>query len=315
MSRRGMIVLLAIVGVLLAGLAVFLLTDTGEPPAKVSLVPTDGESSPLEDGEAPLRIAVSAMTSPKETFVYYREILDYIGAKMGRTVELVQRTSYEEINDLLESQELDLAFVCTGAYVEGRAKFGMEIVCGPEVYGEPVYYSYIIVPETSDVRTLQDLRGTSYAFTDPMSNTGRLVPLYMLGQIGETPESFFSSVRYTYSHDKSIEAVSAGIVDGASVDSLIYDYMVSTSAPGVEGARVAVKSPPYGIPPVVVHPDLDREMKDEFRTILLEMHEDPAGARILSDLRIDRFVVLDDSAYDSVREMQAWLDADPTTEE
>ena len=31
-----------------------------------------------------LRVAVAAMISPKETFVYYRQILDYIGDKLGR---------------------------------------------------------------------------------------------------------------------------------------------------------------------------------------------------------------------------------------
>src|SRR3990172_1683382 len=64
--------------------------------------PGESATSTPRVGEAPLRIAVAAMISPDETFGYYRDLLDYIGRKMGRSVELVQRDTYAEVNDLLE---------------------------------------------------------------------------------------------------------------------------------------------------------------------------------------------------------------------
>ncbi len=48
----------------------------------------------------PLRVAVAAMISPKETFIYHRQILDYIGRRLNRGVELVQRKTYGDINAL-----------------------------------------------------------------------------------------------------------------------------------------------------------------------------------------------------------------------
>ena len=69
--------------------------------------------------ENKIRVAVSAMVSPKSTFKYYKEILDYIGKKLGKEVELVQRKSYHEVNKLLENKEIDFAFVCSGPYVTG----------------------------------------------------------------------------------------------------------------------------------------------------------------------------------------------------
>src|SRR5512135_1150411 len=38
-----------------------------------------------------LRVAVAAMISPKETFVFYRQLLDYLASNLGMEVELVQR--------------------------------------------------------------------------------------------------------------------------------------------------------------------------------------------------------------------------------
>ncbi len=299
----AVLVLLAAVAV-----AVFATLYDRQDVLEVSLSESAGEPERSSSGDEPLRIAVAAMTSPKSTFDYYQEILVYIGERTGRPVELVQRETYQEINDLIEQGQLDMAFVCTGAYIEGHDTFGMEILAAPVVYGEPVYYSYTIVDADSAATDLADLRGASFAFTDPISNTGTLVPTYLLGQLGETPDTFFGEYIYTYSHDRSIEAVADGLVDGAAVDSLIYDYMLANDDPAIEGTRILATSEPYGIPPIVVHPDLDNDLKRQLRSILLEMHADTEGRAILSAIKIDRFEVIGDSAYDSVREMQAWID-------
>jgi len=53
-------------------------------------------------GEAgTLRGAVAAMISPRETFIHYRQLLDYLAKKSGKDLEFVQRKTYEEINELL----------------------------------------------------------------------------------------------------------------------------------------------------------------------------------------------------------------------
>ena len=263
----------------------------------------------------PLKIAVAAMVSPEETLVYYEDLLNYISEGTNRPVELVQRETYAEVNELLESQELDAAFVCTGAYVDGYKKFGMELLVAPVVNGEPYYYSYIIVPDDSDATNLKDLRRKKFAFTDPMSNTGKLSPTYMLALINETPDSFFSEYIFTHSHDASIEAVAKGLADGAAVDSLIWDYANSKNPEYTSKTKVIAKSQPYGIPPVVVHPDSKPEMKTELQDILLTMHNDPMGADILMNIGIDKFTIVNESIYDSVYEMREFAEAQDAAEE
>ena len=59
-----------------------------------------GESTVTKGRKTHEKGAVAAMISPKETFGYYRQLLDYIGEKLGRDVQFIQRKTYGEIIDI-----------------------------------------------------------------------------------------------------------------------------------------------------------------------------------------------------------------------
>jgi phosphonate transport system substrate-binding protein len=254
-------------------------------------------------GQQHLRVAVAAMVSPKETFVHYRELLEYLGEKLNQEVELVQRKTYGEINELLGKGEIDLAFLCSGPYATEKDKYGFELLATPEINGSHFYQAYLIVNEKSPFKDLEDLRGKTFAFTDPDSNTGRLVPDYWLQELGARPETFFKKSIFTYSHDNSIMAVAKGMVDGASVDSLIWDFYNRSNPTMTNSTRVIRRSAPYGIPPLVASKTLPTEVKELIRQVFFSMHHDAKGRGILDQLMIDRFVNPRDEWYDSIREM------------
>lgn len=262
---------------------------------------------PKDKEKARVRIAVGGMVTPKEGAVYYRDLLRYIQGKIGEKIDYVDRESYAEINGMLKTGELDAAFVCSGPYVDGNKQFGLQLLVAPQAYGKTVYNSYILVAKDSPIHSFEELRGKRFAFTDPLSNTGKLVPTYMLAKMNETPERFFKEVIYTKSHDKSIKAVAQGVVDGAAVDSLIWKYLNATNPEFTSKTRILKKSQPYAIPPVVVPRNLDPALKHKMKHAFLTMHLDPKGREILQKMKIDKFVEIDDRAYDSVREMQDWL--------
>ncbi len=254
-----------------------------------------------------LKVAVAAMISPKETFACYRQLLDYIGRKLDRGVELIQRKTYREINDLLTKGTIDLAFICSGPYVAGKGKDSFELLATPRVHGSHFYQAYLIVNSDSPFSTLQDLKGRVFAFTDPDSNTGRVVPTYWLAQIGERPASFFAETIYTYSHDNSILAVARHLVDGASVDSLIWEYYNHIDPAKTSRTRIIKKSESYGIPPLVVSVHFPPKEKARIRDLLLSMHLDPAGQGILKRLMISRFEKPLEKWYEPIRQMNAAL--------
>lgn len=251
-----------------------------------------------------LRVAVGAMISPKETFIYYRQILDYIAEGLGRQVELVQRKTYSEVNELIGKGRIDLAFICSGPYSKGKESYGFELLATPRVNESHFYQSYLIVNSSSAFQSLSDLKGRVLAFTDPDSHTGKLVPTFWLAEIGEHPDTFFSKTIYTYSHDNSILAVARGLVDGAAVDSLIWEYYNRKDPSLTAGTRIIKRSDDFGIPPVVASQSFPPEMKTRVRDILLAMHEDPQGSKILRELMIDRFVVPREDWYENIRQME-----------
>ena len=278
----------------------------GDAPLRIRLsdleVETPQPSTNDPDSQV-LRIAVAAVISPRETFDTYRDLLNYLGRKLDRPVELVQGKTYAEINDLVRSRDLTAALVCTNPYLEGQEAFGMEALAIPVIRGKPVYYSYLIVRQDGDIQSLAEVRGKTFAFTDPLSNSGRLAPLYQLALLGERPETFFRRYIFTYSHDNSIEAVAEGVVDGAAVDSLIYDYLQTTNPALVARTRIIHRSPLMGAQPVGVPKNLDPETKQALRELFLGLDLDPTGRGILKKLGVDRFIPGDDSLYDSIRKM------------
>lgn len=279
-----------------------------QQPVKVNLTPTTPiATTPASKPAKPLRIGMGGIITPKEGYRYYQQLQGYLAQQLGQPVQLVDRANYEELNRLLQSGGIDAAFVCAGPYVEGKQQFDMQLIAMPLVNGKSVYHAYIIVHKDSPIQNLSQLKGKSFAFTDPKSNSGTLVPTYMLAQMKTTPERFFSRRIFTYGHDNSIKAVAERHVDGASVDSLIWDYTARKYPHLTANTRVIATSEPYGIPPVVVRPGIDPALKQRLQQALLTVHQNPEGKAILDGMLIDRFVPGDDRNYDSIRTMNRWL--------
>jgi phosphonate transport system substrate-binding protein len=253
--------------------------------------------------QLPLRIAVAAMISPEETLGAYQDLMDYLAAKLGRPVEIKQRRTYQEVNDMLGAGKLDAAILCSGPYVHARRQYDVDLLAVPVIDGSPTYRSYIIVPTRSQAAALADLEGKRFAYTDPLSTSGRLYPVYALLEGGRDPSTFFARTFFTYSHDNSIEAVAEGVADGAAVDSLIYNYLKRTNPDLVARTRVIQQSPPLGAQPVGAPRRTDPALKRALQAAFLGLDRDSAARPILRKLGVDRFIAGDDRLYDGIRKM------------
>jgi len=245
-----------------------------------------------------LRIGVGAILSPQGTVLSYQPLIDYLGRKMGKSAILVQRKTYQELNDLLARNVVDLGFICTGAYAEGARKEAVSLLVVPQINGKTTYRAFIIVAATSQVQELADLRGKVFAFTDPLSNSGYLYPLSLVQGMGQQPETFFGRTIFTYSHDRSMAAVMEGIADGASVDSIVYEFARKRNPEIARKTRVIWESLDFGIPPVVVPRTISPEKKALLKELLLTMHRDAEGEKALIALGVERFVEPDPRLYE-----------------
>lgn len=253
------------------------------------------QSLPLHSSEnaerkTKLSVAISTMISPVETFHLYKDLIDYMSKKIGIAIEFKQRRTYGEVNDLLRRDQLDFAFICTGAYWEAKKKFPIEILVVPVVNGKPYYQSYIIVNKTSGINSFNELQGKSFAFTDPLSNSGYMYVMNLLRSKKVRAEGFFSKTIYTYAHDYSIQAVSRRIVDAASVDGLVYEYLKKFQPNKIKDIIVIQRSKEFPIPLFVIRPSLDLKIKSKLKDIMLNMNNDPEGKAILQKIMIDKFI-------------------------
>ncbi len=279
----------------LLGSVVFLLPILSSSAASPPVSPAPQE---------PILIGVSSMITPVDTVKYYQEIIDYIGARIHRPVRMVHRRTYEEMDGLLERGEVKIAFICSAPYVKDRERFGVELLVAASANGSTRYQSYIIVHNDSPIKSFPELKGKSFAFTDPGSNTGKIYPTYLLKTMGYMYGNFFGRTVYSYSHNKSVEMVAKKIVDGAAVESLVYEHMRKTGSPYTGQTKIIKRSPPYGIPPVVVTRDIDPRLKNEVKEAFLSMRNTPKGKAILDAMMIDGFVEVPDSNYDTIRGME-----------
>jgi phosphonate transport system substrate-binding protein len=265
---------------------------------ELDLSKAENKAPPKTIHKKELSFAVSAMYTPQETFIHYKELVVYLSDKLNIPIVFKQRKTYSEINELLEADELDFAFICTGAYQKIKKSPHIEMLCIPIIDNEPFYHAYVIVNDKSNFRKIEDLRHATFAYTDPMSNTGYDYINSLLKSKGEKPKSFFKSTVFTYGHDNSILAVAENGADGASINSLIYGYYAKFDKEKLKNIRIIHKSPNFGMPPFVVNTSLDAKTREALRIVLLNMNKDNAGKKILEQLMIDRFEIPDLKIYD-----------------
>lgn len=272
--------------------------EEGDAPRKVRLwALAPPEVNPLyEENVAPLRLAVALVISPREGFKLYEELAEYLGKKINRPTQLIFRRTFSEVNDLVRNRQVDTAFLCSYGYIQGRKDFGMEALAVPLVHGQTSHPFYIIVPTDSEIETLEQLKGRVFAFAYPLCNPDNLGLSW--GK-GEQPEAFFKKYLIIYNHDRAIKAVTEGLVDGAVVDGIVYEQMALSHPEEIAETNVIRKSFPYGTPPIVVHPQMNPQLKKDLQDILLAMHHDKEGKKILQKLAVERFVPPDYGIYTS----------------
>jgi len=174
---------------------------------------------------------------------------------------------------MLRNNNVNLAFVCSGAYVVEKEVSDIEIIAVPQTKGKPYYQAYIIVNKNSGIDSFENLKGRSFVYTDPLSNSGRLYALKRLNDLGYNEEAFFSTTTYSKGHDNSIQLVNKGLVDGATIDGLIFDYLKKYNPDRVSNIDIIETSDYFGIPPVVVPKNLDYSLKTKIKSTLLNMHK------------------------------------------
>jgi phosphonate transport system substrate-binding protein len=251
--------------------------------------------------ESPIRIGLTPVFLDDQAN-FISDWRSYLERNLERPVVFIQRGSYREIVDLLREGKLDFAWLCGYPYVRNKKHF--RLVAVPLYQGEPLYRSYLIVPSADQqTRSLAELRGKIFAFSDPDSNSGHLYTEYLLAKQDESPSSFFSRTFFTWSHRKVVEAVASGLAQGGSVDGYVWDTLALSHPELTTQTRIANKSPQFGHPPFVASTATAKRNIAAMQRVLLHMAHDTDGLRLLNALNLDGFARGENHLYDGIEEM------------
>jgi phosphonate transport system substrate-binding protein len=201
----------------------------------------------------------------------------------------------------LHAREAEVAWICGYPFVRHARE--VQLVAVPQWRGRPLYQSYLIVDADSKWQRLADLRGRTVAYSDPLSNSGFLYMQHLMRSEGFDPATFFGRSFFTYSHRHVAEAVAEGLAEAGSVDGYVWETLAELHPELTARTRVLNRSPDFGFPPIVASNAAARDRVAAFSDALLAMPADAAGALVLRELRLDRFVPGEVALFRGIAEM------------
>ena len=128
----------------------------------------------------------------------------------GLHFEVSVPTSYAAtVEAMCAAPDVSMGFIPAAGYVVASNRCGVEVGAAAVRFGWPVYWAQYIVRRDSDIFTFGDLAGKVWAYGDPGSTSGFIVPSVELQAAGIEPASTLE----TGGHTQTVRAVYNGEAD------------------------------------------------------------------------------------------------------
>jgi phosphonate transport system substrate-binding protein len=281
--------------------------------AAVAASPQPARADDCPSGGA-VRFGVEPYDTAARLVPIYEKIGKLISDKVGCKVEVFVATGYNAEIEAMRNGKLELAEFGPLGYVLAHQVAKAEAVAAfGAADGKPVtYWASVITYPSSGIKTVADIRGHSFAFSDAASTSGHLFPAYGLRKAGLDPDQDVKAI-YAGSHTASFEAIYNHKVDAGELNS---EQLESATQRGhyKDGDMIFLwKSDPIPTDPFAVRGDLPDALKkkltDAVRHLDL-MSLDPADRKILVGAGITQIVPQTDQSYDLIRNLVKTLNID-----
>jgi phosphonate transport system substrate-binding protein len=261
-----------------------------------------------------VRFGVEPYDTAARLVPIYQKVGKLIGDKLGCPVEVFVATSYNAEIEAMRNGKLEIGEFGPLGYVLAHQVAKAEAVAAfGTAEGKPdTYWASIVTYPSSGIKTVADIRGHSFAFSDPASTSGHLFPAYGLRKAGIDPDKDIKAI-YAGSHTASFEAIYNHKVDAGELNS---EQLESAKQRGhyKDGDLVFLwKSDPIPTDPFAVRGDLPAAFKAKLTDILQHLDLtslDPADRKIMVGAGITQLVAQPDSAYDGIRDLVKTLNID-----
>jgi len=185
-------------------------TTTGAEATTTSAAPepttTAGEAG-IGTEENPIQVLFVPSVSAEETIAGGEVLEATLEAETGLSFVVDVPTSYGAVlEEMCAAPDRTIGFIPAQAYVLGSDRCGIEVALKSLRFGYDEYWTQFVVPRDSDIQSIDDLAGRTWAYVDPGSTSGYLVPYGMFLDMGlETGDTLEAG-----SHDAVIQAIYQG---------------------------------------------------------------------------------------------------------
>jgi phosphonate transport system substrate-binding protein len=232
----------------------------------------------------------------------YEPLASYLSEKTGLDIKLRILTRYGNIIDNFVALGLDAAFLGSFTYTLAHAKLGVEPIARPvSTEGISTYYGLIFIRKDSDITSMTDLRGKTFAFVDKATTAGHLLPLHFFveNRIRDY-KAFFRETYFAGTHEDAIYDVLNKRADIGAAKNTVYFELIKKDNSIANELTIIKKSPEVPSNGLAVRKDLDASLKRRLKEILLNIHNDPNGTEVLKKLNAQKFIETSDQDYKAV---------------
>lgn len=248
-----------------------------------------------------LRVSAIPDEAPTELQRKFKPLGAYLEQQLGMKVEFVPVSDYAAVVEALASDRLDMAWLGGFTFVQTRLKTGNAIPLVQREQDEKFTSKYITANPA--VKSLQDLKGKTFAFGSVSSTSGSLMPRFFMLKDGIKPEEFFSRVAYSGAHDATVAWVQAGKVDGGVLNASVWDKLVAAGKVDTSKVVVLGITPPYYDYNWTVRGNLDPALTAKIKAAFLALDPaKPADKAILDLQAATRFIPTKAENYTGIEE-------------
>lgn len=233
------------------------------------------QAVPLQLAKKTIRFGIVTFYNPRLMILRYQPFVDALSERSEFKFELVLTTSYSQTVDLLETGEIDLAYLGPVTFLRAYERYNATPLVKLNTDGKPTFRSVIAVKEGSSIKNISDLKGKTFAFGSPLSTSSHLYPRIMLKEEGVELGDLSEFVYYRR-HDSAARAVLKGEADACGIRDVVAKRYAE------RGLRVLAQSDPIPNFPIVASPRLEQNMISDLREIFLSL--DPASPSDSSDI-------------------------------
>jgi phosphonate transport system substrate-binding protein len=277
----------------------------------VAMMAALGAASPAAgaDPSWPREITFALLSTENAAEITRRwgPILTQLEKDLGVKVKAVTATDYRGTIEALKFKKAELGHLGPKSYVEASNNnyANVEPIVQLQLAnGSLGYRSCLIVHADSDVFSPEDVAGKTFAFNDPNSTSGYLVPsAFFMMEMGGDPKKHFSKLTFSGSHEASILAVANKKVDVASTNLPDLQQLTRENKVPRGGLRVIWVSKLIPNDPVVVRKDMPASLKSAIQESLTTMRARSPETFKEIGAWVGGFVPADDGKYQVIRDL------------